>query len=141
MTHVVIDNCIKCKYLDCVEVCPVDCFYVGENMLVIHPDECIDCGVCVPECPAEAIVPDNNIPTDSHWLGLNRTYAELWPNFVKGEALPDADTWNGVPNKFAEHFSPRPGEAEVLGERSSRRPAAEVAGSGRPDIRATKGEV
>ena len=58
MTYVVTDNCIKCKYMDCVEVCPVDCFYEGENMLVIHPDECIDCGVCEPECPAEAIFPD-----------------------------------------------------------------------------------
>ena len=58
MTYVVTDNCIKCKYMDCVEVCPVDCFYEGENMLVIHPDECIDCGVCEPECPAEAILPD-----------------------------------------------------------------------------------
>ena len=53
MTYVVVENCIKCKYTDCVEVCPVDCFYEGENMLVIHPDECIDCGVCEPECPAE----------------------------------------------------------------------------------------
>jgi ferredoxin len=59
MTYVVTEACIKCKYLDCVEVCPVDCFYEGENMLVIHPDECIDCGVCEPECPAEAIVPDS----------------------------------------------------------------------------------
>ena len=58
MTYVVVENCIKCKYMDCVEVCPVDCFYEGENMLVIHPDECIDCGVCEPECPAEAIKPD-----------------------------------------------------------------------------------
>ena len=58
MTYIVTDNCIKCKYMDCVEVCPVDCFYEGENMLVIHPDECIDCGVCEPECPAEAIKPD-----------------------------------------------------------------------------------
>jgi ferredoxin len=58
VTFVVTDNCIKCKYMDCVEVCPVDCFYEGDNMLVIHPDECIDCGVCEPECPAEAIVPD-----------------------------------------------------------------------------------
>ena len=58
MTYVVTDNCIKCKYMDCVEVCPVDCFYEGDNMLVIHPDECIDCGVCEPECPAEAILPD-----------------------------------------------------------------------------------
>lgn len=142
MTHVVTDNCIKCKYMDCVEVCPVDCFYVGENMLVIHPDECIDCGVCVPECPAEAIFPDRDIPPDSHWLGLNRKYAELWPNIVtKGEAPPDADAWNGAPNKFAEHFSPKPGAAEVLSEPSSIRPATEVAGGARSDLRATKGEV
>ena len=60
MTYVVTENCIRCKYMDCVEVCPVDCFYVGENMLVIAPDECIDCGVCEPECPAEAIVPDSD---------------------------------------------------------------------------------
>ena len=60
MTYVVTESCIKCKYMDCVEVCPVDCFYVGENMLVIHPDECIDCGVCEPECPAEAILPDSD---------------------------------------------------------------------------------
>ena len=58
MTYIVNDKCIKCKYMDCVEVCPVDCFYEGENMLVIHPDECIDCGVCEPECPVEAIKPD-----------------------------------------------------------------------------------
>ena len=58
MTYVVVENCIKCKYMDCVEVCPVDCFYEGDNMLVIHPDECIDCGVCEPECPADAIKPD-----------------------------------------------------------------------------------
>ena len=61
MTYVVTEACIKCKHMDCVEVCPVDCFHVGENMLVIHPDECIDCGVCEPECPAEAIVPDSDI--------------------------------------------------------------------------------
>jgi NAD-dependent dihydropyrimidine dehydrogenase PreA subunit len=60
MTYVVTENCIRCKYMDCVEVCPVDCFYVGANMLVIHPDECIDCGVCEPECPAEAILPDSD---------------------------------------------------------------------------------
>jgi ferredoxin len=58
MTYIVNDNCINCKYTDCVEVCPVDCFYEGENMLVIHPDECIDCGVCEPECPPEAILPE-----------------------------------------------------------------------------------
>jgi ferredoxin len=114
MTHVVTDNCIKCKYMDCVEVCPVDCFYVGENMLVIHPDECIDCGVCVPECPAEAIFPDTDIAGASHWLELNHKFANLWPNIVaKGEQPADADAWNGVPNKLSEHFSPRPGDAET----------------------------
>jgi len=70
MTYIVNDNCIRCKYTDCVEVCPVDCFYEGENMLVIHPDECIDCGVCEPECPAEAILPDTD-PGAEAWLKLN----------------------------------------------------------------------
>ncbi len=70
MTYVVTENCIKCKYMDCVEVCPVDCFYEGENMLVIHPDECIDCGVCEPECPAEAIKPDTE-PGLETWLRLS----------------------------------------------------------------------
>jgi len=62
MTYVVVESCIKCKYMDCVEVCPVDCFYEGENMLVIHPDECIDCGVCEPECPVTAIFPEEDVP-------------------------------------------------------------------------------
>ena len=70
MTYVVVESCIKCKYMDCVEVCPVDCFYEGENMLVIHPDECIDCGVCVPECPVDAIKPDTD-PGLEEWLSLN----------------------------------------------------------------------
>ena len=74
MTYVVTDNCIKCKYMDCVEVCPVDCFYEGENMLVIHPDECIDCGVCEPECPADAIKPDTEPGLDK-WLKVNTEYA------------------------------------------------------------------
>jgi len=75
MTYVVTENCIRCKYMDCVEVCPVDCFYEGENMLVIHPDECIDCGVCEPECPAEAIKPDTVGDLDK-WLTLNADYAK-----------------------------------------------------------------
>ena len=79
MTFVVVENCIKCKYMDCVEVCPVDCFYEGENMLVIHPDECIDCGVCEPECPAEAIKPDTE-PGLEKWLGLNADMSKAWPN-------------------------------------------------------------
>ena len=82
MTYVVTENCIKCKYMDCVEVCPVDCFYVGENMLVIHPDECIDCGVCEPECPAEAILPDSDDKA-AEWLEQNRQYAALWPNTTR----------------------------------------------------------
>lgn len=87
MTYVVTENCIKCKYTDCVEVCPVDCFYEGANMLVIHPDECIDCGVCVPECPAEAIVADTEPSATQFWLELNLTYAEIWPNIVARKPL------------------------------------------------------
>ncbi len=87
MTYVVTESCIRCKYMDCVEVCPVDCFYVGENMLVIHPDECIDCGVCEPECPAEAIVPDSDDKA-THWAERNRTYATLWPNITRKGPAP-----------------------------------------------------
>ena len=78
MTYAVNDSCIKCKYTDCVDVCPVDCFYEGENMLVIHPDECIDCGVCEPECPVDAIKPDSDIA--EKWIKLNAEYAVIWPN-------------------------------------------------------------
>ncbi|MBV8578253.1 MAG: ferredoxin family protein [Acetobacteraceae bacterium] len=107
MTYVVTENCIRCKYMDCVEVCPVDCFYAGENMLVIHPDECIDCGVCEPECPAEAIVPDSDDQAAA-WAEHNRTYSGMWPNITrKGEPPPDADEWKGKPGK-AELFSPEP---------------------------------
>ena len=112
MTYLVTENCIKCKYTDCVEVCPVDCFYEGANMLVIHPDECIDCGVCVPECPAEAIVADNEPGATEAWLAINRKYAELWPNIVSKRApLGDADRENGRAGKAAE-LSPEPGEPE-----------------------------
>ena len=93
MTYVVTEACIKCKYMDCVEVCPVDCFYEGENMLVIHPDECIDCGVCEPECPVDAIKPDT-VPGLEKWLALNAEYAKIWPNItVKRDAPPDAKEW------------------------------------------------
>ncbi|HXT82509.1 MAG TPA: ferredoxin FdxA [Acetobacteraceae bacterium] len=109
MTYVVTEACIKCKYMDCVEVCPVDCFYVGENMLVIHPDECIDCGVCEPECPAEAIVPDSDSRAPA-WTELNRTFAQQWPNITrKGEPPADADTWKDVADKFKRFFSPNAG--------------------------------
>ena len=111
MTFVVNDNCIKCKYTDCVEVCPVDCFYEGENMLVIHPDECIDCGVCEPECPAEAIEPENE--DNLKWVEVNREYAMQWPVITEKKDPPaDADEWKGKPNKFEEHFSPEPGEGD-----------------------------
>jgi len=109
LTYIVNDNCIRCKYLDCVEVCPVDCFYEGENMLVIHPDECIDCGVCEPECPVDAIKPDTE-PGIEKWLDLNRQYSAVWPNITrKKPAPPDADEFVGVPDKFAKYFSPNPG--------------------------------
>jgi ferredoxin len=108
MTYVVTEACIKCKYMDCVEVCPVDCFYEGENMLVIHPEECIDCGVCEPECPIEAILPDSD-PEAEKWLEPNQKYSELWPNITrKGEPPGDADEWRDVADKFEKHFSPKP---------------------------------
>jgi ferredoxin len=111
MTYVVTENCIKCKYMDCVEVCPVDCFYEGENMLVIHPDECIDCGVCEPECPAEAIKPDTEPGLES-WLKLNADHAKSWPNItIKREQPADAKDWDGKPGKL-EHFSSNPGEGD-----------------------------
>ncbi len=101
MTYVVTENCIKCKYMDCVEVCPVDCFYEGVNFLVINPDECIDCGVCEPECPAAAIVPDSEAKA-ADWMELNRKYAADWPNITrKGEVAADADEWKDKPGKAA----------------------------------------
>ena len=109
MTYVVIEACIKCKYMDCVEVCPVDCFYEGANMLVINPDECIDCGVCEPECPAEAIKPDTE-PGLEQWLKLNAKYAAEWRNITgKKEPPTDAKAFDGVPGKFEKFFSPEPG--------------------------------
>ena len=112
MTYVVIDNCIRCKFTDCVEVCPVDCFYEGENMLVINPEECIDCGVCEPECPAEAIKSDTE-PGLEKWLELNAKYANIWPNItVKKDPLVDAKEMDGVPNKFEMYFSPESGKIE-----------------------------
>jgi ferredoxin len=110
MTYVVTDNCIACKYTDCVEVCPVDCFYEGENMLVIHPDECIDCGVCEPECPADAIRPDTE-PHLEEWVSFNRKYSELWPVLAtKRDPLPEATERDGEKDKLAKYFSEAPGE-------------------------------
>lgn len=104
MTYVVTENCIRCKYMDCVEVCPVDCFYMGETMLVISPDECIDCGVCEPECPAEAIKADTE-PDLQGWIALNAKYAAVWPNVTeKGEPPADAAVWDGASGKLEAVF-------------------------------------
>jgi ferredoxin len=109
MAYVVTDNCIQCKYTDCVEVCPVDCFYEGENMLVINPDECIDCGVCEPECPAEAIEVESE--DNVKWLEVNREYSEKWPNITdRLEPLDDADEYKDKPEKFEKYFSEKPGQ-------------------------------
>ena len=110
MTYLVNDKCIKCKYMDCVEVCPVDCFYEGENMLVINPDECIDCGVCEPECPIEAIIPDLE-DTDGKWLEINTEYSSKWPNITQKKPHPnDSKEWENIENKYPEHFSEKGGE-------------------------------
>ena len=103
MTFIVGENCIKCKHTDCVEVCPVDCFYEGPNMLVIHPDECIDCALCEPECPVDAIFADDEVPEDQvPFIELNAELAELWPNITEIKESPgDAEEWDGKPGKLA----------------------------------------
>ncbi|MEJ2481496.1 MAG: ferredoxin family protein [Acidihalobacter sp.] len=102
MTFVVTDNCIKCKYTDCVEVCPVDCFHEGPNFLVIDPDECIDCTLCEPEGPAEAIYPEDDLPEGQEvYLELNAELSRDWPVLtVRKPAPDDAEEWNGKPDKL-----------------------------------------
>jgi ferredoxin len=96
MTFVVTENCIKCKYTDCVEVCPVDCFHEGPNFLVIDPEECIDCTLCEPECPAEAIYPEDDL-----FLDLNAELSQQWPVISEMKDPPeDAKSWDGVPDKL-----------------------------------------
>ena len=105
MTYVVTDECVKCKYTDCVEVCPVDCFYEGEFMLVINPEECIDCGVCVPECPVDAIKEES--PHLIKWIEINKELASKWDNItVKKDPLPDADKFQNEKNKFEKYIRP-----------------------------------
>ncbi len=119
MTYLVTEDCIKCKHMDCVEVCPVDCFYEGENFLVINPDECIDCGVCEPECPVDAIVADNVLEGSElqYWLDINTKYSEgdkAWPNITLSrpeDVPPDAAEWAGKPNK-RELLSEEPGKGD-----------------------------
>ena len=103
MTFIVVENCIKCKYTDCVEVCPVDCFHEGPNMLVIDPDECIDCTLCEPECPVEAIKSEDDL-TDAEqpYLELNTELSKNWPVINEMKPPPDdADDWKDKPDKLA----------------------------------------
>ena len=104
MTYIVNDKCIMCKHTDCVEVCPVDCFYEGENMLVINPDECIDCGVCEPECPVDAIEPDTN-PGTAQWMKFNQEWSQKWPVLTtKKEPMPDAENYANQTDKLQKYF-------------------------------------
>ena len=101
MTYVVTESCIKCKYTDWVEVCPVDCFYEGPEFLVIHPDECIDCGLCEPECPIDAIFADDELPKDQiEFIEINAKLADVYENITEAsEPLPDADSFKNVEGK------------------------------------------
>lgn len=101
MTHVVAEPCINCKYTECVAVCPVDCFYEGANTLLIHPEECIDCGACVPVCPTSAIFSEDDLPEKwKDFLQVAEQYKDKWPNITeKKDALPTADEWAKTENK------------------------------------------
>ncbi|HSV53340.1 MAG TPA: ferredoxin FdxA [Burkholderiaceae bacterium] len=103
MTHVVTEACIRCKYTDCVDVCPVDCFKEGGNFLVIDPDECIDCAVCIPECPVGAIYAEDDLPADLRpFQALNAELAPLWATIAKRKTpLADADDWKDKTGKLA----------------------------------------
>jgi len=102
MTYVVVENCIKCKYTDCVEVCPVDCFHEGPNFLVIDPEECIDCTLCEPECPVQAIYPEDDLPADQQeFLELNEELSREWPVItVRKDPPPAAEEWEDKPDKL-----------------------------------------
>lgn len=102
MTYVVTESCIRCKYTDCVEVCPVDCFREGTNFLVIDPEECIDCNLCVPECPVNAIYPEDEVPEDQkQFIDLNAQLAAKWPAITMMKPAPtDADEWAKMKDKL-----------------------------------------
>jgi len=101
MTHVVTEACIKCRYTDCVDVCPVDCFKIGPNFLVIDPNECIDCAVCIPECPVNAIYPEEDVPDDQReFIQINAELSRNWPTITKGvDALPEAEEYSKITDK------------------------------------------
>ena len=103
MTHVVTETCINCRYTDCVDVCPVDCFREGPNFLVIDPDECIDCAVCIPECPVNAIYAEEDVPEDQRaYIALNADLSKAWPAITDTKpALPEADDFKDVKDKAA----------------------------------------
>ena len=102
MAFIVTDSCIECKHTDCVEVCPVDCFYEGKNFLVINPDECIDCGLCEPECPVDAIFSEDELPADQiKFIEINEELSKEWPNISqKKDALPQAEEYKNQKDKF-----------------------------------------
>tara|TARA_Y100000992_G_scaffold206749_1_gene141499 strand:+ start:2137 stop:2460 length:324 start_codon:yes stop_codon:yes gene_type:complete len=102
MAFIVTDSCIECKHTDCVEVCPVDCFYEGENFLVISPDECIDCGLCEPECPVDAIFSEDELPADQiKFIEINEQLSKEWPNITqKKDALSQAEKYKNQKDKF-----------------------------------------
>ena len=102
MTHVVTEACIRCKYTDCVDVCPVDCFREGPNMLAIEPDECIDCAVCIPECPVNAIYAEEDVPADQRqFIAMNVELSRQWKSITRMKPAPaDADEWKDVKDKL-----------------------------------------
>ncbi len=103
MTYVVVEDCIKCKHTDCVDVCPVDCFHEGPNYLVIDPEECIDCTLCEPECPIGAIFADDDVPEgQEQFIELNAELSLEWPVINTSKESPaDATEWEGKPDKLA----------------------------------------
>src|SRR5262245_55808344 len=108
MTYVVTENCIKCKYTDCVSVCPVHCFHEGANMLVIDPEACLDCDECRPACPAKAIKSDSD-PALEQWPKINADFAKRWPKITAKKNPPaDAKQWDGIPSKFEKYFDTKP---------------------------------